>query len=108
MFRCSRPLFQALKVKSTTGLVGLEVHPNPLPTLAATYSATLDVLQDIPVRALYRQSVEAIVRNKLNVAEKQLDEGTYRTLQLAKKMLTWKAWEPLEESAPAGQWDYPQ
>lgn len=123
MFRLTRPLFnQALK--STTGITGLKVHGNPLPALAQTYETTLSALSAFPATSVYRQGVEALTQRKLNIvksangdieaAEKELDEGHIEEsldiaqdeLSLVQKMAEWKAWEPLEEKPPAGQWEY--
>ena len=109
MFRLTRPLCQA--VKRTTGIHGLAVHPDPLPALVKTYESTLSTLSSIPQTSLYRQSVEALVRNKLNIvknasgdvtaAEQRLNEGQIEEaldiaadeLSLATKMIEWKAYE---------------
>ncbi|KAF8973962.1 Ndufa5, NADH-ubiquinone oxidoreductase subunit [Flammula alnicola] len=121
MFR-TRPLFQLLK--RTTGIHGLQVHGDPLPELVKTYESTLSALSAIPQTSVYRQGVEALVRNKLNIvknangdivaAEKQLNEGQIEEsldiasdeLSLAAKMVEWKAWEPLEDKPEPGQWEY--
>jgi NADH dehydrogenase (ubiquinone) 1 alpha subcomplex subunit 5 len=107
MFRLSRPLFQALK--KTTGIYGLKVHSDPLPELIKTYESTLTALSAVPQTSIYRQSAEALTRNKLNIvkgvngdisqAEKQLDEGQIEEslaiavdeLSLVSKMVQWKA-----------------
>ncbi|KAG8219845.1 Ndufa5, NADH-ubiquinone oxidoreductase subunit, partial [Butyriboletus roseoflavus] len=123
MFRLTRPVLHQV-VKKTTGITGLAVHPNPLPELTETYKSTLSVLSSIPSTSVYRQGVEALTKHKLNIAqgasgditavEKQLDEGQIEEsldiakdeLKLVQNMLEWKAWEPLEEKSPAGQWEY--
>ncbi|KAL4069581.1 ETC complex I subunit conserved region-domain-containing protein [Scleroderma yunnanense] len=123
MFRLTRPLLQQV-LKKSTGITGLAVHPNPLPELVQTYESTLSVLSSAPPTSVYRQSVEALTRHKLNIikgvngdiaaAEKQLDEGQVEEsleiakdeLKLAKNMLEWKAWETLEQKPLPGQWDY--
>ena len=107
MFRLTRSLLSA--VKKTTGIHGLSVHPNPLPELAQTYEATLVTLANIPQTSVYRQGVEALVRNKLNslkiangdvgAAETLLKEGHIEEsldiaadeLKLAANMAEWKA-----------------
>jgi NADH dehydrogenase (ubiquinone) 1 alpha subcomplex subunit 5 len=108
MFRFTRPLRQVLK--RTTGIHGLAVHPDPLPALIKTYESTLSTLSSIPKTSVYRQSVEALVRSKLNMvknasgdvtaAEQQLNEGQIEEaldiaadeLSLAAKMIEWKAY----------------
>ncbi|CAA7266474.1 unnamed protein product [Cyclocybe aegerita] len=122
MLRFTRPLRHLLK--TTTGIHGLPVHPNPLPELLKTYESTLSALSSIPQTSVYRQGVEALVRHKINIvkgangdiaaAEKQLNEGQIEEsldiaadeLSLAAKIVEWKAWEPLEEKPEPGQWEY--
>ncbi|EKM61014.1 uncharacterized protein PHACADRAFT_247310 [Phanerochaete carnosa HHB-10118-sp] len=124
MFRLSRPLFNQV-LKTTTGITGLHVHENPLPALTKTYETTLFTLSTFPATSVYRQGVEALTQRKLNIVkhangdiaavEKQLDEGHIEEsldiaedeLNLVQKMAEWKAWEPLEEKPPVGQWEYP-
>ncbi|KAK7463611.1 hypothetical protein VKT23_005552 [Stygiomarasmius scandens] len=120
MFRLTRPLFQA--VKTSTGITGLAVHPNPLPALQKTYESTLTALAALPATSVYRQGAEALTQHKLNVlkgangnveaVEKQLNEGQIEEsleiaqdeLSLVGKMAEWKAWEPLEEKK--ADWEY--
>jgi NADH dehydrogenase (ubiquinone) 1 alpha subcomplex subunit 5 len=108
MFRLTRPLFQAVR-KTTTGITGLSVHPNPLPELTQTYEATLSALSAIPPSSVYRQGVEALTKRKLSLiqeaagdiakAEASLDEGqveeslliAHDELKLVGKMAEWKA-----------------
>ncbi|KAJ7181702.1 ETC complex I subunit conserved region-domain-containing protein [Mycena crocata] len=122
MLRFSRPLFQALR--STTGLTGLAVHPDPLPVLTFTYQSTLEHLERIPETSVYRQATEALIQNKLNIVkaanadvaavEKGLGEGVIEEslliavdeLKVAILMRDWKAWEPLAEKPAPGQWEY--
>jgi NADH dehydrogenase (ubiquinone) 1 alpha subcomplex subunit 5 len=109
MFRATRPLFNQIIRKTTTGITGLEVHPNPLPQLTKTYESTLTALSAFPATSVYRQGVEAITQRKLNIVknangdieavEKQLDEGHVEEsldiaqdeLNLVNKMAEWKA-----------------
>ncbi|KIY71587.1 NADH2 dehydrogenase [Cylindrobasidium torrendii FP15055 ss-10] len=124
MFRCSRPLFNAVARKSSTGITGLAVHPRPLPVLQETYQNTLQRLSAFPATSVYRQATEALTHHKLEIlkaangdvarVEKELDEGQIEESlviaedewRLAGKMLEWKAWEPLEEAPEPGQWEY--
>lgn len=109
MFRLTRHLLQQTSTLSrTTGLTGLDSHPNPLPALREAYESTLSRVSSIPKTSVYRQSVEALTRNKLAVAqnentvdrlETQLDEGMIEQsiqiandeLNLMEKMIEWKA-----------------
>jgi NADH dehydrogenase (ubiquinone) 1 alpha subcomplex subunit 5 len=108
MFRLTRPLFQQV-LKSTTGITGIPVHPNPLLALSETYRATLSLASSIPATSVYRQSVEALTQNKLKIVEdangdiaaveKQLDEGQIEEalavakdeLKLVSNIMEWKA-----------------
>ncbi|KAL1740037.1 ETC complex I subunit conserved region-domain-containing protein [Schizophyllum fasciatum] len=111
-------------LKATTGQTGLKVHRNAIPALKYYYNETLSVLSAMPEGSVYRQGVEALTQKKLGIvnaangditaAESQLEEGVIEEsikvaqdeLSLAKKMLEWKAWEPLEEKPEPGQWEY--
>ena len=108
MFRFSRPLLNAV-TKRSTGITGLNVHPNPLPKLVETYKSTLSVLSTIPQTSVYRQGAEAVTRHRLGVVEKangsisavesELKDGQIEQsidiaedeLSLAKNMVEWKA-----------------
>jgi len=108
MLRLTRPLLQQI-LKSSTGITGLAVHPNPLPELRKTYESTLTVLSSLPPSSVYRQSVEALTQRKLKIvqdangnvaaAEKALDEGQIEEsldiandeLHLVEKMTEWNA-----------------
>ncbi|CAE6469835.1 unnamed protein product [Rhizoctonia solani] len=122
MLRFTRPLRQALK--TTTGIHGIAVHPDPLPALRKTYESTLSILSQMPSHAVYRQGTEALVKHRLDLIEKAkgdaihveqaLGEGQIEEilmsaedeLSLAGKMLEWKPWEPLEAKPAPGQWEY--
>ncbi|CAE6446408.1 unnamed protein product [Rhizoctonia solani] len=122
MLRFTRPLRQALK--TTTGIYGVAVHPDPLPALRKTYESTLSILSQMPSHAVYRQGAEALVKHRLDLVEKAkgdatlvenaLGEGQIEEilmsatdeLSLAGKMLEWKPWEPLEVKPAPGQWEY--
>ena len=82
MFRATRTLLAAAtkpavkaaavpRTKVVTGIAGLDVHPRPLPALAQAYTSTLKVLEQIPAAAVYRQSAEAITKERLAVVQKR-------------------------------------
>ncbi|GAA5959995.1 hypothetical protein JCM8115_004491 [Rhodotorula mucilaginosa] len=141
MFRATRTLLAAAtkpavkaapvpRTKVVTGIAGLDVHPRPLPALAQAYTSTLKVLEKIPAAAVYRQSAEAITKERLAIVqrreagddqateadieavEREIDAGLVEELllqaqdelKLASKMLEYKPWEELAEAPPAGQW----
>ncbi len=64
-----------LEPGNPTGLTGLVTHPTPRSTLIAIYGATLDRLKQIPEHSVYRQSVEAITRHRLNAIESVKPKG---------------------------------
>ncbi|GAA5848693.1 hypothetical protein JCM5353_000251 [Sporobolomyces roseus] len=118
----------SLRTKITTGIAGYPVHPEPISALTETYNGTLTLLQQIPASAVYRQSVESITKERLEAvtslggqgSEQEIEQVEARIgaglieevieqargeLQLAGKMVEWKAWEDLEAPAAPGQWD---
>ncbi|PVG03081.1 putative NADH-ubiquinone oxidoreductase [Serendipita vermifera] len=122
MFRASLRLFQV--TKQTTGIVGLAVHPDPLPALKNTYTATLSALQSLPASSSYRQATEAITKSRLKIVEssgndiqkveQSIDGGQIEEvldaaqdeLNLVAKMKDLKPWEALEVKPAPGQWTY--
>ncbi|KAG8230578.1 hypothetical protein J437_LFUL004491 [Ladona fulva] len=111
-------------LKMTTKLTLLPVAKNPHHTLGALYSKTLRVLQKMPENAAYRKYTEQIVQDRYNAVQKeqnvakleekincgQIEEVIIQAeneLNLARKMLTWKPWEPLCQETPKDQWKWP-
>ncbi|XP_036615758.1 NADH dehydrogenase [ubiquinone] 1 alpha subcomplex subunit 5 [Trichosurus vulpecula] len=111
-------------LKKTTGLVGLAVCETPRERLRLLYSKILDALEFMPANAAYRKYTEQITNERLNMVKEetdlqkledklqagQLEEVILQAeneLSLARKMLTWKPWEPLVEEPPANQWKWP-
>ena len=58
-----------LEANTPTGLTGLTTHPAPRPALILTYKQTLDKLQQLPASSVYRQSTEALTKNRLAIIE---------------------------------------
>lgn len=111
-------------LKKATGLTGLAVAKNPHHTLGVLYGKILRTLQKMPQEAAYRKYTEEIINEralalKQNTSvegiEKQVGCGQVEEmivqaeneLILARKMLTWKPWEPLLKEAPPTQWTWP-
>ncbi|XP_044271440.1 NADH dehydrogenase [ubiquinone] 1 alpha subcomplex subunit 5 [Tribolium madens] len=111
-------------LKQTTGLTGLAVAKNPHHTLGVLYGKILRALQKMPQEAAYRKYTEEIINERAQALkqnttaegiEKQIGCGQVEELIvqaeneliLARKMLTWKPWEPLLKEAPANQWAWP-
>lgn len=116
MLRLARPFSQVIRhsqrslaTKTSTGIVGLEVHADPLPALQETLKHTLSLLSTIPSSSVYRQGAEASIKHTLSVVESakgdvkavenQLDLGEIeevltsaeREQNLVGKMIEWKA-----------------
>jgi len=76
-----------LEPGNPTGLTGLITHPTPRSTLIAIYGATLDRIKQIPEHSVYRQSVEAITRHRLNAIESVQPEGYVEWVRKAEEKL---------------------
>ncbi|XP_077401535.1 NADH dehydrogenase [ubiquinone] 1 alpha subcomplex subunit 5 [Vanacampus margaritifer] len=111
-------------LKKTTGLVGLAVSNNPHERLRILYSKILAVLQTMPQDAAYRKYTQQLVSERLNHVKAetdveklekkincgQIEEVIFQAeceLTLSRKMIEWKAWEPLIEEPPPNQWKWP-
>ncbi|NP_001013474.1 NADH dehydrogenase [ubiquinone] 1 alpha subcomplex subunit 5 [Danio rerio] len=111
-------------LKKTTGLVGLAVSQNPHERLGNLYVKILSCLQRIPQDAAYRKYTEQLISERFNHVKTEPDVGKLEKkinagqieeviaqaeaeLSLSRKMVEWKAWEPLIEEAPANQWKWP-
>ncbi|EGV61272.1 hypothetical protein PSN45_001387 [Yamadazyma tenuis] len=107
-----------------TGITGLYQHPNPRPALISLYNHTLSLLDTkFPKHSIYRQSVEALTRNRLKVVEENevsevienkiggglIEEiiiQAHEELGLAHELAELKCWEELEEKPLDDQWVY--
>ena len=107
-----------------TGLAGLYQHPNPRPALIALSNHTLKVLdQKYPKESIYKQSVEALTKNRLKIVEENeivenienkiggglIEEiviQAHEELTLAQELAELKVWEELEEKPLEDQWVY--
>jgi NADH dehydrogenase (ubiquinone) 1 alpha subcomplex subunit 5 len=64
-----------LEAGNPTGITGLFTHPSPRSTLLFLYSSTLDKIKAIPEHSLYRQSVEAVTKHRLELVESVTPPG---------------------------------
>ncbi|KAK5978635.1 ETC complex I subunit region, partial [Trichostrongylus colubriformis] len=108
----------------TTGLTGLFVNEHPHRALIVVYSRILKALEQIPPSAAYRKYTEEIVKQRLALVQSEdsipaleekigmgqieevIEQAEYE-LETARAIIESKAWEPLVEAAPKGQWDWP-
>src|SRR5436190_13369594 len=101
--------------KWPTGITGLRHHPQPRNQLLGVYTATLESLKEIPEHSVYRQSVEALTKDRMkivestedtNAIEAQIGQGLVeevidaaeKELVLLEKMKSWKPYLLSEES----------
>lgn len=61
--------------KWPTGVTGLQHIPQPRNQLIQIYKATLTSLKDIPEHAVYRQAVEALTKDRLQIVESTEDSN---------------------------------
>ncbi|XP_071454947.1 NADH dehydrogenase [ubiquinone] 1 alpha subcomplex subunit 5 [Hetaerina americana] len=111
-------------IKKTTKLTLLPVAKNPHYSLGALYNKTLRVLQKMPETAAYRKYTEQIVEERAQHVQSEPDVAKLEEkincgqieeviiqaeneLNLARRMLAWKPWEPLCQEPPANQWKWP-
>jgi len=76
-----------LEPGAPTGLTGLRTHSSPRSTLVFLYRSTLDKLQALPAHSAYRQSAEAVTRQRLAVVEAAKPEGYDAWLAQATRLL---------------------
>lgn len=76
-----------LEAGTPTGLTGLWTHATPRSTLLYLYGTTLSRLQNIPESSLYRQSVEAVTKQRLALVEAQVPPGYEEWAVKAKKLV---------------------
>jgi len=111
-------------LKQTTGLTGLAVARDPHKTLAVVYNKILAVLHKMPESAAYRKHTQVLISERLAAVnseptvsglESKVNGGQVeelilqaeKELTLARRMLEWRAWEPLVKEAPNNQWKWP-
>ena len=61
----------AAQLKTTTGLVGLDVEPQWKEKLTALYEQTLEDAKALPEDSKYRQNVEAISKFRMKVVQEE-------------------------------------
>ncbi|MBW0535783.1 hypothetical protein O181_075498 [Austropuccinia psidii MF-1] len=61
------------RTKSTTDQTGVDVHHSPFKFLEATFEKTLKVLEKLPAATVYRQAVESITRDQLQIIKKYVN-----------------------------------
>ncbi|KAG6017737.1 hypothetical protein E4U54_004268 [Claviceps lovelessii] len=83
-----RVLARYLEAGTPTGLAGLWTHSNPRSTLLYLYGSTLNKLQSIPEKSLYRQSVESVTRHRMNLVDGFVPAGYDAWAAKAKELIS--------------------
>lgn len=83
----TRLLARYLEAGTPTGLTGLWTHSTPRSTLLYLYGTTLNRLQAIPESSLYRQSVEATTKHRMNIVEAAVPPGYNEWAARAKELV---------------------
>lgn len=83
-----RLLTRYLEPGTPTGLTGLWTHSTPRSTLLYLYGATLNKIQAIPEASIYRQSVEAVTRQRMELVEKTVPPGYTEWVARAKELVS--------------------
>lgn len=68
LFASVKPV-RYLEAGAPTGLAGLRTNSSPRSTLLYLYHRTLDKLADVPETSLYRQSVEAVTKQRMGLVQ---------------------------------------
>lgn len=71
----ARQLARYFEPGTPTGLAGLWTHATPRSTLLYLYGTMLSKLQTIPESSLYRQSVEAVAKQRMGLVEQIVPPG---------------------------------
>ena len=87
LFATVKSASKYLEPNTPTGLTGLPTHPSPRPALIYTYRETLKKLAQIPRSSVYRQSVEALTKHRLEIVESVKPEGHEQWLERVRKQI---------------------
>lgn len=83
-----RVLARYLEAGTPTGLTGLWTHATPRSTLLYLYGSTLNKLQSMPPTSLYRQSVEAVTKHRMNLVEQMEPPGYQEWAARARELVS--------------------
>ncbi|OAL32590.1 hypothetical protein AYO20_07900 [Fonsecaea nubica] len=87
LFATVKSASKYLEPNTPTGLTGLTTHPSPRPALIYTYRQTLNKLAQLPKSSVYRQSTEALTKQRLEIIESVKPEGYEQWLQRVRKQI---------------------
>jgi ETC complex I subunit conserved region len=87
LFATVKSASKYLEPHTPTGLTGLSTHPAPRPALIYTYRKILSKLTQIPPSSVYRQSAEALTKQRLKIVEETVPEGFDAWVERVKKQI---------------------
>ena len=87
LFATVKSASKYLEANTPTGLTGLTTHPSPRPALIYTYRTTLSRLTQLPSSSVYRQSAEALTKQRLKIVEETIPEGFDAWVERVKKQI---------------------
>ena len=87
LFATVKSASKYLEANTPTGLAGLSTHPSPRPALIYTYRQTLKKLEQLPKASVYRQSAEALTKQRLQIVESTIPEGHAQWLERVRKQI---------------------
>ncbi|KAK4156236.1 ETC complex I subunit conserved region-domain-containing protein [Chaetomidium leptoderma] len=88
LFAAVRPAARYLEAGTPTGLTGVSTHASPRSTLLYLYTSTLDKLKAVPEHSVYRQSVEALTKQRLALVEGVVPLGYDEWAEKARSLLS--------------------
>lgn len=65
----------APRLKKSTNITGIAVHPTPLSALESKYTKTLSLLSDMPDASVYKQATTALTQQKLGIVRAGLKQA---------------------------------
>lgn len=87
LFASVKSTARYLEPGAPTGLAGLYTHSTPRATLLYLYSSTLDKLQQFPEHSVYRQSVEALTKHRMQLVQSVTPAGYDEYLAKTRQIL---------------------
>ena len=106
LFATVKSASKYLEANTPTGLTGLPTHPHPRSALIYNYRTTLNKLTQIPPSSVYRQSTEALTKQRLKIVEETIPEGFDAYLERVKAQIEATPLAYAKLKAPDGTFSY--
>eukprot|EP00056_Hartaetosiga_gracilis_P020189 m.18049 g.18049 ORF g.18049 m.18049 type:complete len:125 (-) comp8239_c0_seq1:104-478(-) len=114
-------------LRKSTGVTGLKRVANSREVLVSLYEETQTLLNSMPSSSAYKKTMSKVTQGRLDAINnsesidkfeetiakgqkfpvEQIIEQAEDELSVAKNMMSWKAWEDLQEHPVPGQWKWP-